>query len=86
MTIFRPPYTPVAIGTFAGRSTGADFRPTRLTPSHKWAAEQGAAFILVGMWLRAQGLPQAGEAHCRQPVDRQAFAQRTSVGVCDVTL
>ena len=53
-TIFRPPYTPVAIGTFAGRSTGADFRPTRLTPSHKWATEQGAAFVEVGMWLRAQ--------------------------------
>jgi sarcosine oxidase subunit alpha len=33
-TIFRPPYTPVAMGALAGRSTGPDFRPTRKTPSH----------------------------------------------------
>ena len=84
-TIFRPPYTPVAIGTFAGRSTGADFRPTRLTPSHKWATEQGAAFVEVGMWLRAQWFPQTGETHWRQSVDREVLATRKSVGVCDVT-
>ena len=37
-TMFRPPYTPVPIAAFAGRSRGRDFRPTRLTPSHDWAA------------------------------------------------
>ena len=84
-TIFRPPYTPVAIGAFAGRSTGAAFRPTRLTPSHKWAAEQGATFVEVGMWLRAQWFPKAGETHWRQSVDREVLATRKSVGICDVT-
>ena len=84
-TIFRPPYTPVAIGAFAGRSTGVDFRPTRLTPSHKWATEQGAAFVEVGMWLRAQWFPQPGETYWRQSVDREVLATRKSVGVCDVT-
>ena len=84
-TIFRPPYTPVAIGAFAGRSTGAAFRPTRLTPSHKWAAEQGATFVEVGMWLRAQWFPKAGEIHWRQSVDREVLATRKSVGICDVT-
>ncbi len=84
-TIYRPPYTPVAIAAFAGRSTGADFRPTRLTPSHKWAAEQGAVFVEVGMWLRTQWLPRTGEVTWRQSVDREVLQTRKSVGICDVT-
>ncbi|WP_283177097.1 sarcosine oxidase subunit alpha family protein [Gemmobacter sp. 24YEA27] len=84
-TIYRPPYTPVPIAAFAGRSAGADFRPKRLTPSHKWAAEQGAVFVEVGMWLRAQWFPKAGETTWRQSVDREVLATRGSVGICDVT-
>ncbi|WP_112311112.1 sarcosine oxidase subunit alpha family protein [Pseudogemmobacter bohemicus] len=84
-TIYRPPYTPVPIAAFAGRSAGADFRPKRLTPSHKWASEQGAVFVEVGMWLRAQWLPRAGETTWRQSVDREVLATRGSVGICDVT-
>ncbi|MGB3279843.1 MAG: FAD-dependent oxidoreductase, partial [Pseudorhodobacter sp.] len=84
-TIFRPPYTPVPIAAFAGRSAGKDFRPVRKTPSHKWAAEQGAVFVEVGMWLRAQWFPKAGETHWRQSVDREVLATRKSVGICDVT-
>jgi len=84
-TIFRPPYTPVAIAAFAGRSAGVDFRPTRLTPSHHWAKEQGAIFVEVGMWMRAQWFPRPGETHWRQSVDREVLATRKSVGICDVT-
>jgi len=84
-TIFRPPYTPVPIGAFAGRSRGKDFRPTRLTPSHEWAREQGAVFVETGAWLRAQWFPLPGETHWRQSVDREVSATRNSVGICDVT-
>ena len=84
-TIFRPPYTPVALGAWAGRSVGHDFRPTRRTPSHTWASEQGAVFVEVGMWLRAQWFPKPGETHWRQSVDREVLATRKSVGICDVT-
>ncbi len=84
-TIFRPPYTPVALGAWAGRSVGQDFRPKRLTPSHTWASEQGAVFVEVGMWLRAQWFPKPGETHWRQSVDREVLATRKSVGICDVT-
>jgi len=66
-TIFRPPYTPVAMGALAGRATGPDFKPTRKTPSHVWATEQGAAFVEVGQWLRAQYFPQPGETHWGKP-------------------
>jgi len=84
-TIFRPPHTPVALGALAGRSTAEDFRPTRLTPSHRWAAEQGAVFVEVGLWLRTQWLPKPGETTWRQSVDREVLATRRSVGICDVT-
>ncbi|MEO0944538.1 MAG: sarcosine oxidase subunit alpha family protein, partial [Pseudomonadota bacterium] len=84
-TIFRPPYTPVAIGAFAGRARGKDFRPTRLTPSHQWAAEHGADFVEVGTWLRAQWFRKPGEKGWRDSVDREAAAVRKSVGICDVT-
>ncbi|WP_425040958.1 sarcosine oxidase subunit alpha family protein [Primorskyibacter sp. S187A] len=84
-TIFRPPYTPTAIGAFAGRSSGKDFRPVRKTPSHKWAEEQGAVFVEVGMWLRAQWFPRPGETTWRQTVDREVLQTRQSVGICDVT-
>jgi sarcosine oxidase subunit alpha len=84
-TMFRPPYTPTAIGAFAGRARGKDFRPTRKTPSHFWAEEQGAVFVEVGMWLRAQWFPRPGETHWRQSVDREVLQTRRSVGICDVT-
>ena len=84
-TIFRPPYTPVPIATMAGRIKGMDFHPTRLTPSHYWAKEQGAVFVEVGNWLRAQWFPRPGETHWRESVDREVKATRASVGVCDCT-
>ncbi|WP_425406635.1 sarcosine oxidase subunit alpha family protein [Hwanghaeella sp.] len=84
-TIFRPPYTPVPIAAFAGRSRGKEFRPTRLTPGHEWAADQGAVFVEAGMWLRAQWFPKPGETHWRESVDREVLATRKSVGICDVT-
>ncbi|SHH55804.1 sarcosine oxidase subunit alpha family protein [Marivita hallyeonensis] len=84
-TMFRPPYAPTAMGVFAGRAWGKDVRPTRLTPSHKWAEEQGAVFTESGLWLRAQWYPKAGETHWRESCDREVLQTRKSVGVCDVT-
>ena len=84
-TMFRPPYTPVPIGALAGRSRGKEFRPTRKTPSHQWAEENGAVFVEVGNWLRTQWYPKAGETHWRESVDREVLATRKSVGICDVT-
>ncbi|MBL4918838.1 sarcosine oxidase subunit alpha family protein [Szabonella alba] len=84
-TIYRPPYTPVAMGTLAGRSRGAEFKPVRMTPSHHWAREQCAVFVEVGNWLRTQWVPKDGETEWRQSVDREVLATRRSVGICDVT-
>ena len=84
-TVFRPPYTGVSLGVLGGGDTGQDFRPKRLTPTHTWAAAQGAVFVEAGQWMRAQWYPQDGETHWRQSVDREAMAVRSGVGVCDVT-
>ena len=84
-TMFRPPYTPTAMGVFAGRAWGSETRATRLTPSHKWAEEQGAVFTEAGLWLRAQWYPKPGETHWRESCDREVLQTRKSVGVCDVT-
>ncbi len=84
-TIFRPPYTPVALSVLGGGDTGADFRPRRLTPTHDWATSQGAVFVEVGQWMRAQYFPRPGETGWRQTVDREVLATRSGVGICDVT-
>jgi sarcosine oxidase subunit alpha len=84
-TTFRPPYTPVAIGAFAGHHREKHFRPTRLTPSHAWATEQGAVFVESGQWLRAQWFPKPGETDWLTSVNREVTAVRSAVGVCDVS-
>ena len=85
MTTFRPPFSPVAIGAFAGHHRGKDFRPTRLTPSHRWAEERGAIFVETGNWLRAQWFPEPGETDWLESVTREVKATRERVGVCDVS-
>ena len=84
-TIYRPPTLPIAIGALAGRSREENFRPVRLTPSHRWASEQGASFVEAGQWLRPQMFPKGGETDWRQTVAREVTGTRESVGICDVT-
>ncbi len=84
-TRFRPPYVPVAIGALAGHHRGRDFRPTRLTPTHAWAQEQGAVFVEAGPWLRAQYYPRDGERDWLETVSREVLSVRRSVGFCDVS-
>ncbi|MBY6203092.1 sarcosine oxidase subunit alpha family protein [Maritalea mobilis] len=84
-TIFRPPYTGVSLSVLGGGDTGPHFRPKRLTPTHHWAEAQGAEFVEVGPWMRAQYFPQPGETHWRESVDREVLAVRSGVGLCDVT-
>jgi sarcosine oxidase subunit alpha len=85
ITTFRPPYQPVALGTLAGHHRGKDFRPTRLTPTHAWAAERGAVFVETGAWLRAQWYPESGERDWLESVNREVRTVRNAVGVCDVS-
>ncbi|ACS39408.1 sarcosine oxidase subunit alpha family protein [Methylorubrum extorquens] len=84
-TVFRPPFTPVAIGAFAGHHRGKEFRATRHVPSHAWAEENGAVFVETGLWLRPAYFPKGGETDWLDTVVREVETVRARVGICDVT-
>ena len=84
-TMFRPPWTPVAIGAIAGHHRGKAFRPTRRTPTHAWAASHGASFVEVGPWLRAQWYAKPDETDWQASVNREVAAVRNASGICDVS-
>jgi len=84
-TTARPPWIPVAMGAIAGAHRGRHFRPARRTPMHAWEAAQGASFVEVGPWYRAEWYARPGESGWRDSVDREALAVRAGVGICDVS-
>ncbi len=83
-TTFRPPYTPVTIGTFSGDDHGDLLEPVRRTPIHHWHESANAPFENVGQWRRAWYYPKAGE-DMHAAVNREARAVRTSVGIVDAS-
>ena len=84
LTTFRPPYTPVTFGAFAGPARGEMFDPIRRTPIHDWAAENGAAFEDVGQWKRAWYFPRPSES-MHDAVARECRTTRGSVGLFDAS-
>jgi methylglutamate dehydrogenase subunit C len=84
ITTFRPPYTPVAIGSFAGHARGRHYQPIRRTAIHAWHERRGAVFVEAGHWLRPQYYPVDGE-DVAAATAREALAVRRSVGLCDVS-
>lgn len=81
----RPPHTPVAIGALAGMHCGEFLKPTRLTPTHDWATNNGASFVNAGLWKRAQWFTRAGDKDWLASAVREAKAVRSAVGICDVS-
>ncbi len=83
-TTFRPPYTPVTIGTIVGREVGKHYRPTRKSPMHEWHEKNNAVFVDAGLWLRPRYYKQEKET-LLEASTREAINVRKNVGVCDVT-
>ena len=83
-TVFRPPYTPVAIGALSGRSVDEHFRPLRRTPMHDWNLAHGATMTMAGLWHRPWYFARNGET-INEAYVREADTTRKSVGLCDVT-
>ena len=83
-TTFRPPYTPISMGSIGGEARGEIFQPLRRTPIHDWHAEQGAHWEPVGYWRRPYCFPRTGESH-RDAVNREILATRGSLGVLDAS-
>ncbi len=84
LTTYRPPYTPVTIGTLAGRDVGAFLAPTRRTPMQECHEQAGAAFVPAGLWQRPHYYPRSGEAMA-DAVSREVLAVRQNVGIVDVS-
>ncbi|WP_018315295.1 sarcosine oxidase subunit alpha family protein [Cupriavidus sp. UYPR2.512] len=83
-TTFRPNYTPVTFGTFAGREVGDFLDPVRKTCIHEWHVEHGALFEDVGNWKRPWYFPKKGE-NLHAAVKRECLAVRNSVGILDAS-
>jgi len=84
-TTYRPNYTPVSFGAFAGRNLGDRlFDPVRKTAMHAWHQENGAMFEDVGQWKRPWYYPQDGE-DLHAAVNRECLAVRESVGILDAS-
>ncbi|MBE2278514.1 MAG: sarcosine oxidase subunit alpha family protein, partial [Rhodobacteraceae bacterium] len=83
-TTFRPPWSPVTIGTLAGEARGEIFQPLRRTPMHDWHLAQGAYMEPVGLWQRPFAYPRSGETH-DQAVHREVANTRSNVGLLDAS-
>ena len=82
-TTFRPPYTPVALGAFAGGEAGLHSTPVRRTALHDWHARQNAPMTTVGHWLRPKTYQRAGESF-DAAWRRENLAIRNAAGIVDV--
>ena len=78
-TTQRPPFKPVSFGVLAGRS----FEPERLTPMHRWHADNGAVFMPAGMWKRPAYY--TGNKDRAATIVEEVAAIRRNVGVIDVS-
>ena len=80
LTTFRPPFTPVTFGAFAGAARGDLFAPVRRTPID----DRDAISEDVGTWKRAHYFPRAGETMA-QAVARECQAVRNDIGIFDAS-
>jgi sarcosine oxidase, subunit alpha len=83
-TTQRPPFTPVALGTIAGRDIGERFAPSRRLPMHDWHGSHGALFQDFGEWKRPVAYVRQAESR-EQAAGREARAARTAAGIFDAS-
>jgi sarcosine oxidase subunit alpha len=83
-TRLRPPYSPVAIGAFAGHERGKTYQPVRRSAMHACHERLGATFVEAGQWLRPQYYPRPGE-DIMAAIWRETDQVRKTVGMCDVS-
>lgn len=82
-TTYRPPYTPVTMGAFAGARTGKKVKPTRRIPTD--SLQQKAIYTAVGLWQRPEFYPTFdGETKAKAYI-REAKNVRENVGLIDVS-
>ncbi len=83
-TTFRPPYTPISIGSIVGRDVGDLFKPVRKSPMHDWSDKNGADWEPVGDWRRPYTYIEGSESR-HDSVMRQVKNVRQGVGMLDAS-
>ncbi|MCR8725679.1 sarcosine oxidase subunit alpha family protein [Frigidibacter sp. ROC022] len=83
-TTFRPPYTPLTMGTIAGEARGVLFQPLRKTALHSAHEAARADFEPVGQWRRPYCYPRPGEDR-QAAVVREVKNTRQAVGLLDAS-
>lgn len=83
-TTFRPPFTPISMGSIAGEARGDVFQPLRRTPMHGWHESKNVHWEPVGHWRRPYCYPLPGES-IEQAVHREVRQTRDSLGILDAS-
>ena len=83
-TTFRPPYTPISMGSVAGEARAELFQPIRKTPIHDWANDNGAHWEPVGHWRRPYCFQRSGES-VAEAVNREVLNTRQTLGLLDAS-
>ncbi|PCJ76411.1 MAG: sarcosine oxidase subunit alpha [Rhodobacteraceae bacterium] len=83
-TTFRPPYTPISLGSIAGEARGSLFKPTRKSPIDAWQDANNAVWEPVADWRRPYTYRRSGESTA-QAVTREIMNTRTGVSILDAS-
>jgi sarcosine oxidase subunit alpha len=84
LTTFRPPYTPVTMGLFAGAGAKDAGAHVRRLPLYDVHAAKNPLWQPLGYWFRPRAYP-VGDETLAQAAFREAQAVRQNVGMTDVS-
>ncbi len=84
LTTFRPPFTPLTLGTLAGADGGGHAAPNRRLALHDRHQRHDPLWQPLGYWHRPRAYPLDGET-LHQAALREARAVRTAAGIVDVS-
>lgn len=84
VTTFRPPFTPVPFGIWAGQRRGALYRPLKHLPAEAAHKNSGAELRDYGGWIRPARYPERNEAE-EASIRREAAHVRRAVGLYDAS-
>ncbi len=83
-TTFRPPFTPLTLGSIVGQERRELFLQKRKTAMHPWHDRNGAVYEDVGDWKRPFYFPTHNES-MHDAVQRECLAVRNSSGLLDAS-
>ncbi len=84
VTTFRPPYTPLSMGSIVGYDCGELFIQKRKTPIHPWHDQAHAVYEDVGDWKRPRYYSQ-GKETMHAAVQRECRQVRKTAGLLDAS-